>query len=47
MSTRSEAARVIATKADRSSEEFNEAVTVVVTREGGDARIRELEWGRP
>lgn len=26
---------------------FAEAVTVVVTDEGGAARIRQLEWGRP
>jgi hypothetical protein len=30
-----------------SCESFSEAVTVVVTREGGGAKIRDLEWGRP
>ena len=30
-----------------SGESFSEAVTVVVTREDGGAKIRELEWGRP
>lgn len=29
------------------NEIVNEAVTVVVTEEGGEARIREIEWGRP
>jgi len=27
--------------------EFNEAVTVVVTDDGGSVKIREIEWGRP
>ena len=27
--------------------EFNEAITVVVTDENGEGRIREIEWGRP
>jgi len=26
---------------------FNEAVTVTLTHEAGDIRIRHLEWGRP
>jgi hypothetical protein len=30
-----------------SGDQFNEAISVVVCDEGGIARIRELEWGRP
>lgn len=30
-----------------SGESFNEAITVVVALEQGEARIRQLEWGRP
>jgi hypothetical protein len=27
--------------------EFNEALTLIVTEEEGEARIRDIEWGRP
>lgn len=30
-----------------SGEQYNEAVCVIVTRENGEARISEIEWGRP
>jgi hypothetical protein len=27
--------------------QFNEALTLIVTEEQGEARIRDIEWGRP